>query len=203
MRAFPLALLLAACTPDATDTDTVEGTDDVGSDDACDVVDCEDPACASEPECSFPDAMTQDSDLVFTGREIECTLGPLPVAFDVPDCATRFTVAMTQRTAGNVCDGCDATYEGSIAYSEDTCSDLIGTPAPSSGEWGFVAVSATERELWLFEGGQWMLSDTLTEQDGSYTVSVTEAVNQDPPDCNNGVQYVGDLTVDVAFTDTP
>ena len=199
MRIVVLALLFTGCTSDSPDDSGDDGTDVVIGE--CDVVDCSNPACVAEPSCSFPDVMTQTSDLVFTGREIECALGPVTVPFDVPNCATRFTVSMTRRTEGNVCPDCDATYEGTILYSEDTCSDLIGTEAPADGAWGFIALSATERELWLEEGGVWVASEVLDLTDGSYRFAVTEAVNQDPPDCNNGVQYVGDISVDVGFTD--
>ncbi len=202
MRILPF-LLLAACTssnPDDTINDGTDGTE--GSEVAsCDVIDCDDPACADEGECVFSSAMSQDTSFVLIGREIECStvFGPFP--YDVPNCATRFSVNMTERTTGDLCTACDITYEGTLTYSEDTCSELIGTSAPTSSQWGFVHVSSTERELWTNDTGSWVLSETLTGANGVFTFDTTEAVNQDPPDCDNGVQYVGDITVSIAFED--
>lgn len=194
-----LVALLAACNGDDTDTsDTDPGT---SSSDACDELDCSDPNCAAEPECAWPDAMTQDSRIDFVGRQITCDLGGFDFPYDVPDCTTAFTVNMTERTEGNLCTACDATYAGDISYSQDSCSELLGTQAPTSGEWGFVALSATERELWLYANGTWAYSSTLTLQDGVYSYTITEAIHQDPDECNNGEQYVGDLTATVNFAD--
>ena len=202
MRLLPI-LLLAACPPtpvDDTSSSTSGGTSGTDAP-TCDVVDCDNPACADEGECVFSNVMSQNTALVFTGREIQCTVGPLPIPVDVPDCATRFTVDMAERATGDVCTACDITYEGTLNYSEDTCSELIGTDAPVMGAWGFVHVSPTQRELWTNDTGSWVLSQTLNGANGVFTFETTEAVNQDPPDCNNGVQYVGDISVSVAFED--
>ncbi len=196
-------LLFAACNSSDPDDTTLDGSDGTDGSDVttCDVIDCDNPACADEAECVFSSVMSQDTSLLLAGREIECSAGPFPVPVDVPDCATRFTVNMTERTTGDLCTACDITYEGPLTYSEDTCSELIGTQAPTSSQWGFVHVSSTERELWTNESGIWALSETLTGANGVFTFDATEAVNQDPPDCGNGVQYVGDITVSIAFED--
>jgi hypothetical protein len=201
MRILPF-LLIAACTSSAPE-DTIPGNGSDGTDaESCDVIDCNNPACADEGECVFPSVMSQDTALVFVGREIECSAGPFPIPVDVPDCATRFTVNMMERMTGDLCPVCDITYEGTLAYTEDSCSELLETDAPTSSQWGFVHISSTERELWTNDTGSWALSETLTGASGVFTFDLTEAVNQDPPECNNGMQYVGDITVSIAFEDS-
>ncbi len=197
------AVLLAGCPKGGeTDPDTDTNTGDTDAD--CPVVDCADPLCADVFECTWPTAMTQTSNFTFTGATVQCPVGPIDVSVDVPDCVTAMTAAMTERTTGSLCDVCDKTFEGSITYSQDTCSDLLEQSAPSTGEWGFVFTSPTERTLYLSDGsGNWAASGDQTGADGTYGSSVSEEVNQVPPSCGLDVQYLGDVHVTVEFVDAP
>jgi hypothetical protein len=209
MRAW--LLVLAACgvtvSPVAeageTDTDVAVGDSDVEEPEDCPVLDCEDPTCADEFACTWPDVIGHESIVTFSGREIRCAFGPLEVPVDTPDCGTHVRVLMRHRTGGDTCRRCDRTYRGTFEYLEDTCSELLGEEALESGSWGFVFLGPRRRELWLPDAeGTWVKNDTLRlSDDGLWRLDRTDPVELDPPDCNNGVQYLGDLTIASTFED--
>ena len=117
-------LLLAACAPT-----TPDGPDVAEPDAECAVVDCADPACAAELECTWPERLTLASDVDFAGATIDCF-----IPIDVDDCATDATAELERVTDG-ACPACDLTFAGPLSYQRDTCSELgnFDLPSASSG----------------------------------------------------------------------
>jgi hypothetical protein len=151
-----------------------------------------------------PNTMDHRTEVKFTGHEIECKFGFIPVPYQVPDCATTMTTTITTKESGDVCNACDGTYHGPFTYLEDTCSELAGDEAPATeGSFGFQFNSETARELWgQNEELTWEKSmDLAKDASGAWTGTVTDDLILDSPDCNNGVQNLGTFKVTVFFTD--
>jgi len=197
IRLLPLILLAGCPDPSETGSDTDPDTTPAG----CDVIDCADPACATAFECTWPTSLTHSSSLIFTGTSITCSVGGFPLPVDVPDCATELSATLTERTTGDLCASCDKTYEGAITYAADTCSELLNQAAPTSGAWGFIFNSETQRTLYLSTAAGWVDSGTFDLLDGVWTSVTSDSVTQVPPSCGSDAQYVGDITVTALFTD--
>jgi hypothetical protein len=182
-----------------TEGDCTDGVDD--DDDG--KADCLDPDCAEVFECTWPDALDHTSRFQFDGNTIECQVWGVDVDYDVPDCTTALTASLTELTGAQACQSCDRSYSGAFTYTQDTCSELLGTTLPQSGAFGFVFVSETQRELWgQDEAGQWAFSSLVDSTDGrNWELTASEAVYDDPEDCDNGTQNLGTLTLTVAFVD--
>ncbi len=153
---------------------------------------------------SWPSTMDHRTEITFTGNEIECKIGVIPVPYQVPDCTTTVTAPITTLESGDVCDACDRTYHGPFTYLEDTCSELAGNEDPATeGSFGFKFNSDTARELWgKNEEMVWEKSlDLVQDVSGTWTGTVTDDLILDPPDCNNGEQNLGTFEVTVFFTD--
>jgi hypothetical protein len=225
MRAIvPLFILLAACTGgDGGDTerprpgehgdggagdggdepgaesDCTDGTDDDGDGDT----DCADSDCADVFECTWPDAVDHTSRFQFDGNTIECQVWGVDVDYDVPDCLTTLTAELSLLEGPQACPDCDRTFAGDLNYTQDSCSELLGTTLPPSAAFGFVFVSASQRELWgQDEAGAWAFTSLVDSTDGrTWELVASEAVYDDPEDCDNGMQNLGTLTLTVAFVD--
>ena len=103
-----------------------------------------------------------------------------------------------------VCAACDATFEGSLNYSTDSCADLIDQSSPTSTGFGFVFTSTNS---WQFfarnaETGQWESGGVATNDgSGTYSFSASDVISGDPDDCDNGDQDLGNLTLTLTFSD--
>lgn len=189
-----LALVLVACTGGSV-TEPSDGTDDSDTP-TCEVLDCANPACADEFQCTWPDALDLVTDIDFRGDTIDCFI---PV--DIDDCVTDATAMLTP-TDVDPCTACDRTYDGPMTYQTDTCSELIDTVPPERTAVGVVFVSPTERELWgRDDAGVWSLGATVTGSDGVFSVTTVEDIEQDIEECRQGVQKLGTMTAVLTFTD--
>ena len=191
--------------PDDTDVPTVESECNDGADNDDDgAIDCDDSDCADAFECNWPDAMNHDTQMDFAGRTIECKFAGISIPYDVEDCQTRFTAALTYDPNETGCTSCDRVYKGPLNWLNDSCSELLGEtgPKPEVTEYGIEFVSETERRLYVNDATTgWTSTVTLT-LNGTSWENITEVpIEEDIDDCNNGVQYLGDLTVRVGFTD--
>lgn len=176
-----------------------DGADNDGDGDA----DCADADCAENWTCNLPTAMDFDSRITFDGYTIECEYYGFEVDVDIEDCQANATAALEQVTSGRLCESCDRTYAGSFSYTTETCSALIGVPAPTRAEYGFVFVDPRTRELWTPDSaGVWAYTETLSSTDGrTFRLQGAEDIWEDPDDCDNGMQNLGRLSVNLTWTD--
>ena len=138
--------------------------------------------------------------------QLECRAIGIPFDVDVPDCTTDLVAPLQEFTEGNICTSCDKSYVGPVNVTDDSCAELLGDnaePSPTELAFGFQFVSTQERVLWARdEAGVWAQAVTMTrEGEGPWQWSSTSEIWDDPPDCNNGQQHLGDLTVTLTFTD--
>ena len=182
-----------------SESDCEDGADDDGDG----LTDCEDDDCADAFVCSWPDAISYFSRVDFSGNTIECEVAGFEIDVDVPDCATVTTSTMIIDESAAACAQCDRTFSGTLNYSEDSCSELLETTPPTSASVGLVFVSETTRELWgVNDAGQWEMAAAINiDDDGMWELAGGEQVWDDPDDCDNGNQHLGDLTVVVSFKD--
>ena len=212
------ALLLLSCTGNSStndDTDTETDTDidapvpetecaDGADNDEDGAVDCDDTDCAGYFRCTLPDQMSHETLMSFDGRTIECKLAGFEFDYDVDDCVTSFTAALTHAPEDMSCEPCDRIYKGPLTWLEDSCSELLGEngPKPEVTEYGVRFDSEKERTLYLNDPSTgWAESVVVTLQNGRWVNQTVLPVEEDIDACNNGVQYLGDLTVDVSFED--
>ena len=125
------------------------------------------------------------------------------VDVDVDDCHADAVGTLKLMDSGNLCPGCDRSYYGGLSYTTDNCSDLMGTPLPVDAIYGYVFVDANTRELWSAdETGAWVMVDTITSKDGHrWAMSGADEVWADPPDCDNGNQNIGRLSLSLSLDD--
>ena len=207
-----LAALAMGCSGQIEETDT-DQPDDPTVETACNdgmdndedgAVDCADSDCAAAFECNWPDALGHETQMDFAGRTIECKFAGISIPYDVDDCQTRFTAELTHDPDETGCEACDRVYKGPLTWVNDSCSELLGEngPKPDTTEYGVEFISETERVLYVNDATTgWSPTVTLV-QNGSTWENVTEVpIEEDIDDCNNGVQYLGDLTVNIRFTD--
>ena len=122
------------------------------------------------------------------------------------DCAVEFTASLAPIVTGNLCEPCDRTYQGSIDWIRETCNELLGNEGdlPTEATFGFRFISETSREVWGQNADQeWTKVADLGLEDGTWVSTTTSEIREDIEDCNNGVQYLGDLTITLSFTDAP
>ncbi|MCB9742165.1 MAG: hypothetical protein H6741_18365 [Alphaproteobacteria bacterium] len=184
------------------ETDCEDGIDE----DQDGVTDCEDSDCADVFRCTWPESLGHNTHAFFDGMEIECRAIGIPFDVDVPDCTTDLVAPLQEFTEGNICTSCDKSYVGPVNVTDDSCAELLGDnaePSPTELAFGFQFVSTQERVLWARdEAGVWAQAVTMTrEGEGPWQWSSTSEIWDDPPDCNNGQQHLGDLTVTLTFTD--
>lgn len=208
------ALIALGCngTPETTD-DVDTDTDEVGvetecadgdDNDADGAVDCEDADCADYFRCALPDQMSHETVMAFKGRTIECKLAGIGFDYDVDDCVTTFTAALTYAPEDSSCGPCDRIYKGPLTWLEDSCSELLGEngPKPETTEYGVRFDSETTRTLYLNDPTTGWAESVVVTRDGDRWVNQTVVpIEEDIEACNNGVQYLGDLTADVSFED--
>jgi hypothetical protein len=194
----------------ADDDDTVPDNetdcDDGIDEDEDQLTDCDDPDCAEVAPCWWPDAVDHTGTFAFDGYEIECIYLGFPVPYEVDDCDTAYTSPLTQDLTVEDCLACDRTFEGAFTYSTDTCADLIGSDSPLSGAFGFVFTSETEWEFWGInaDSGEWESAGVATDDGSGNFVYQTEGVITDnPPDCDNGDQDLGNLVITLGFSEAP
>jgi hypothetical protein len=199
VRARFLSLLLPVFALTACDDGaSTSNPTDSNPEPQCEVVDCDNPACAEVEECTWPTSLELLSDLDFAGGTIDCVF-PIPI----DDCVTNATSTLTQVVDGT-CPSCDRTYTGALTYQKDTCSELIKTTPPTSATVGIVFVSDTSRELWSKDGtGSWSKSADLTGDHGVFTYTTVTPIRYDVEECGEGEQEVGKLTAVLTFTDAP
>ena len=194
---------------DAGDDDDTVPDNETTCDDSLDededgLTDCEDPDCADVAPCTWPDSVDHAGTFAFEGYEIECDYMGIPIPYEVDDCSTAYTSALSQDLTVTPCDVCDRTFEGPFVYSVDTCADLIGSTSPDSGAFGLVFLSETQWEVYGINGdsGAWE-SVGIAEDDGTgtFVYQIQGVITDDPPDCNNGDQDLGNLVVTLTFAE--
>lgn len=228
-RTLPLAMLLVIACGDKADGDGPPGPQDGGSsdgggdagggdggaipvesdcedgtdDDGDGLADCEDSDCAENWTCNLPDNLDFSSKVFFDGNTIECEVWGVEVDVDIEDCRADSTASLRLVETGPTCPTCDRTYSGPLTYTTETCSALIGVAAPTRVDYGFVFLDPRTRELWSpDEAGTWTLVDTMISTDGiTFALSGAEPIMDDPDDCDNGMQNLGTLSVDLSWTD--
>ncbi len=167
-------------------------------------IDCIDSDCAEVFHCTWPDAISHETEVVFDGYDVECDLGWLGT-YDkqINDCTTFFTAPLVRTEQGELCEACDGTFAGPITYVYDDCDDLTGDGTrPTEGRFGFRFLSETERELWSQDdSGVWQLGFTMTLQGESWSFTDSGEVQVDTGDCENSPLTVGNLTVTMTFVD--
>ncbi len=156
---------------DTGDDDT--GDDDIGDDDthpdpetACDdlvdndgdqLVDCDDPDCADELHCTWPDAVEHAARFQFHSS-VEW----------LDSCETRFTSYMVH--ASDLCPQADRSFEGDFDYSINSCEQILdaaGVDLPQHGAYGLVFASEHEWEIFSRDTeGTWGSAGTATWQSG-------------------------------------
>ncbi len=185
------------------ETDCQDGVDE----DQDGVTDCEDDDCFDVAPCWWPEALDHVGDVQFDGWEIECDFMGVPVPYEVDDCATTYTSPLGMDLTVDPCASCDRTFEGPFTYSVDSCSDLLpdSPPPPASGAFGLVFTSETEWQVWSQNAdGVWNEVGAATDDgSGTFVYTAESVITDDPPDCNNGDQDLGNLVVTLSFTETP
>ena len=184
--------------------DKEEICDDGLDDDGDGQTDCDDSDCDSFKICTLPEVIDHRSLFDFTGRRVTCETWAGDFEEDVDDCVTDFTSALEMVTEGDLCEPCDATYEGAFDYSQDTCTAAFGdgSSPPASGRFGFAFVND---DKWVLFGknettGTWEEGVTLSRDGERYVWQTTEPVSVDVDDCDNSPLHVGDVTVTLSFT---
>ncbi len=182
----------------------VEGDCEDGADnDADGLADCLDSDCVDSWNCNLPATIDFSSQVFFDGNTIECEVWGIDVDVDIEDCQANATTELRWVESGPTCPTCDRTYSGVFTYSVETCSALIGVPAPTRVDYGFVFVDPRTRELWSPDtAGTWVYVDTLGSADGrTFGLTGSEPILDDPDDCDNGTQNLGTLNVDLQWVD--
>ena len=188
-------------TPDP-ETDCEDGTDN----DEDGLIDCEDDDCAEVFRCTWPDSLAHKTDVFFDGYEVTCETWIGDFDEQIADCNTNIEATLALATEG-LCTECDRTYEGAFNYVFDDCDDQFddgsgGEPA-TSGRFGFVFTSETERDLWTVDeaSSAWVYVATLTSTDGTWVFSENGDVTVPVDECDNSPLTVGNLAVTLTFTD--
>ena len=202
----------AVPTDDDTDTDTDEPDDPKVETDCNDgldndedgAMDCDDSDCAEAFSCTWPDALDHETEMLFDGRTIECEIFGTAFDYDVDDCETRFSADLTYDETDDTCSECDRVYKGPLTWEQDSCSELLGEdgPKPETTEYGLKFVSETLRTVYVNDPNTGWTKAVDLVQEGEQWQNVTSVeIREDVDECNNGVQYLGDLTVTSLFTD--
>ena len=142
--------------------------------------------------------------MTFTGRTIECKIAGVGFPYNVDDCTTQFTAALTYAPEDTGCLECDRVYKGPLTWLNDSCSELLGEngPKPETTEYGLVFQSETQRTLYVNDPSTGWTEAVLLALEGDQWVNITEVpIREDIDECNNGEQYLGDLNVRVSFQD--
>lgn len=181
------------------ESDCEDGADN----DADGLADCLDSDCVANWNCNLPRSIDFSSQVFFDGNTIECEVWGIDVDVDIEDCQANATTSLVRMKAGPTCPTCDHSFSGDFAYTVETCSALIGVPAPTRVDYGFVFLDPLTRELWAPDTiGTWQYIDTLSSTDGrTFALRGSESILDDPDDCDNGTQNLGTLLVDLQWTD--
>ena len=189
---------------DTEDTEDTEPQPESICDDGVDndedgLFDCDDSDCVATNYCQWPFTIQHTFVSDFKGRTIECKWNGIKVDVDVEDCRTAFTSTLTHAT-DDECPQCNRTFHGAFSYSEDSCPNPETRPA--EGWFGFVFPGNKWVLFTKDEAGAWQEAVDLAKDDqGGYSFQSTTPVNLDNEECDNGSQYVGDLTVKLIYTD--
>ena len=124
----------------------------------------------------------------FDGRTIECKLAGFEFDYDVDDCVTSFTAALTHAPEDTSCEPCDRIYKGPLTWLEDSC-ELPEKMDPNRKSLNMVCASTLKQTNTVSQRPKYgwgiRCGDPAKWTLGESTVLPVE---EDIDACNNGVQ---------------